>query len=180
MIDTERVWRCPFNALPLLLRIKFLVEENAYLRWEERMRDGIVGTACDDWRWAEQYVHLTWPHVVIQGLFRPSMEAFAADDAHPALDNHLTTVSAPHGIDAHFEKGWSMTIYFLDDIKKIGSEYTCAGCYFPPWLVLAVDHENNALCTIPAEVTWVPMAVRLEYSKFTVCIPRNKVVHIAR
>ena len=68
MIETEKVWRCPFNSLPTILQVKFLIEENAYFRWEQRMCGCIPGTPKDDWYWAEDYVEFNWPFLVIKSL----------------------------------------------------------------------------------------------------------------
>ncbi len=71
MYNTERAWRSRFATLPRILQLKFLTEENAYFRSEERARRGIPGTDKDDWYWAVEYVNFTWPHIVIAALYPP-------------------------------------------------------------------------------------------------------------
>jgi hypothetical protein len=68
MTSTEVLWRCPFYLLPSSLRVMFLVQENAHLRWEERVRSGIPGSPLDDWLWAERFVNFTWPHLIISSM----------------------------------------------------------------------------------------------------------------
>ena len=68
MKATEILWRCPFDVLPAQLKVRFLVEENAYFRWEDGKKKGIPGNPVDDWLWAENEINLTYPHLVISAL----------------------------------------------------------------------------------------------------------------
>jgi hypothetical protein len=86
MTATEAAWGHEYSKLSCLLQIQFLIQENAYFRWEERMKKGIHGSRQDDWYWAEEYVHQNWPFEVIRALYMP----IAMQNTSTSQDHELT------------------------------------------------------------------------------------------